>query len=165
MKKFALIGSNISHSLSPALFRAAYKNSAFTYDLIDSPSVEQAMEIFMREGYSGANITSPFKESILKYCTSSDPFVSKIGATNLIIRDGGSVIGYNTDYYGVKDSLLGAGVKESRGLVVGAGGAAKAAIVALKELNIDVVVINRTDSKARDLAKAFNACWLPSDSI
>ncbi len=165
MKKFALIGSNISHSLSPALFRAAYNNSMFTYNLIDSPTVEEAMEIFMREGYSGANVTSPFKESVLKYCTNRDPFVSKIGATNLILLDRGTIHCHNTDYYGVKTPLEAAMVKERRALVVGAGGAAKAAIIALQEMKIDVTLINRTDSKARELAKAFKTEWLPVENI
>lgn len=165
MKKFALIGSNISHSLSPALFRAAYNNSLFTYDLIDSTSVEEAMEIFMREGYSGANVTSPFKESILKYCTTWDPFVTKIGATNLIILGRDTIHCHNTDYYGVKNSLEAAMVKDKRALVVGAGGAAKAAIIALLEMKIDVTLINRTDSKARELAQAFKIEWLPLEKI
>ncbi|PKO98805.1 MAG: hypothetical protein CVU13_08790 [Bacteroidetes bacterium HGW-Bacteroidetes-8] len=165
MKKLALIGSNISHSLSPALFRAAYNNSMFTYDLIDSPTVEEAMEIFMSEGYLGANVTSPFKESVLKYCTNQDPFVSKIGATNLILLDRGTIHCHNTDYYGVKNPLEVAMVKDRRALVVGAGGAAKAAIIALQEMKIDVTLINRTDSKARDLAKAFRTEWLPVEKI
>lgn len=161
MKKFALIGSNISHSLSPALFRAAYHNSMFSYDLIDSPTIEEAMEIFIREGYSGANVTSPFKESVLKFCTSWDPFVSKIGAANLIIMERGAIHCHNTDYFGVKNSLEVAMVKDRRALVVGAGGAAKAAIIALKEMKIDVTIINRTDTKARELAIALQTEWLP----
>ncbi len=165
MKKFALIGTNISHSLSPALFRAAYGNNLFTYDLIDSSTIEEAMKIFIQEGYSGANITSPFKESVLKYCTTYDPFVKKIGATNLIIREGDSVICHNTDYYGVKNSLESAHVQNRRALVVGAGGAAKAAIIALKEMKIDVIVLNRTDSKALGLAKEFNTEWIPSNRV
>ncbi|MDP3436495.1 MAG: hypothetical protein Q8S04_04575 [Bacteroidales bacterium] len=165
MKKFALIGTNISHSLSPALFRAAYNNSLFTYDLIDSTSVEEAMEIFVRDGYSGANITSPFKESVLKYCTTCDPFVTKIGATNLIVLDRGTIHCHNTDYYGVKNPLEAAMVKDSRALVVGAGGAAKAAIIALQEMKIDVTLINRTNSKARELAKAFKTEWIPVEKI
>ena len=165
MKKFALIGSNISHSLSPALFRAAYHSSMFSYDLIDSPTIEEAMEIFIREGYSGANVTSPYKESVLKYCSSRDPFVSKIGAANLILFNRGSLHCHNTDYYGVKNSLEAAMVKESRALVVGAGGAAKAAIIALKEMAIDVTIINRTDTKAQELAKAFQTDWLPLEKF
>lgn len=165
MKKFALIGRDISHSLSPALFRAAYKNNMFTYDLIDSPSVEEAMEIFMSEGYTGANVTSPFKESILKFCSNRDPFVTKIGATNLIVSDRGTINCHNTDYYGVKNALESAKVKDSRALVVGAGGAAKAAIIALQEMKIDVTLINRTDSKARELAETHKTEWLPVEKI
>jgi shikimate dehydrogenase len=137
----------------------------FSYDLIDSPTIEEAMEIFLREGYSGANVTSPYKESVLKYCTSWDPFVSKIGAANLILFNRGALHCHNTDYYGVKNSLEAAMVKESRALVVGAGGAAKAAIIALKEMKIDVTIINRTDTKAQELAKALQTDWLPLENF
>lgn len=148
MAKFALIGNPIAHSKSPALFKAAYPGSHHTYSLLEAPTCREAMERFTQEGYSGCNVTSPFKDEVMQYVSLPDKISSTIGSANTIICKEGKLYSYNTDYYGVKETLadffrntgysfksstptapaVGAGgAGKAAALVVGAGGAGKAA--------------------------------------
>ncbi len=165
MKKFALIGDSISHSLSPALFGAAYKSCDYEYNLIEAASFEDALKVFEKEGYTGANVTSPFKERVPLYCNAGDQIVAKIGASNVIIKKGGQLLCYNTDYFGVKTPLLTREPSSPVAIVVGAGGASKAAILALKDLEYNIFIINRTDEKAEALAEKFAIQWTPHKEI
>ena len=165
MYKFALIGNNVSKSLSPALFRAAYPDTDWIYGLIESDDAAKALDIFLSNGYKGANITSPYKESFMDFCDDHDEISQKIGVTNLILNSNGNLISYNTDYYGVKDPLSARGFKSGKAVVAGAGGAARAAVLALKDLGMEVTVVNRTVKKAEDLAKQFNVSYQPAEQI
>lgn len=165
MKKFALIGSGISHSLSPALFRAAYSDKPFTYVLIDCTNINDALDQFFSGKYSGANITSPFKQDIIDFCTFPDLSVKEIGAANLILNNDGRLTCYNTDYLGVRDAIAATGVRYENALLIGAGGAARAAAFALKSLNIDFKIANRTPDKAKEIAIQFDAGWIGFETI
>ncbi|HCT94075.1 MAG: hypothetical protein A2X19_08235 [Bacteroidetes bacterium GWE2_39_28] len=165
MQKFALIGKNVSKSLSPALFSAAYPNSDQTYGLIESDDAAKALDIFLSHGYKGANITSPYKESFMDFSDFHDEISQKIGVTNLILNSNGKLTSYNTDYYGVKDPLTARGLKVGKAVVAGAGGAARAAVLALKDLGMEVTVVNRTYEKAETLAKQFNVSYQPLEQI
>ena len=156
MQKFALIGENISKSLSPALFNAAYPVSDSVYELIDCKSAADAFNQFISGGYSGANVTSPYKQQFMDYCSVHDDLSLRCGVTNLIHKEGNLFKCYNTDYYGVRDPLVERGIAEGRAVVAGAGGAARAAIIALKDIGMEVTVVNRTFNKAESLAKHFN---------
>lgn len=156
MQKFALIGDNISKSLSPALFKAAYPELDSAYELIDCNSAADAFNQFISGGYCGANVTSPYKQQFMDYCAIHDDMSLRCGVTNLIYKDGNLLKCYNTDYYGVRDPLIERGISEGRAVVAGAGGAARAAIIALKDIGMDVTVVNRTFSKAESLANHFN---------
>ncbi len=165
MKKFALIGHNIRNSLSPALFSAAYKSADFSYGLIDDISVINAFKKFCENNYAGANVTSPHKESILPFCTKTDEVTKYIGATNLILKDGGEIFARNTDYQGVKQPLIKRTLIGGNALIVGAGGAAKASVVALKELNYSITITNRTAQKAKEIASLFSINWCEIDDL
>ncbi len=165
MKKFALIGRGISHSLSPALFRAAYGDDKYTYSLLDCKDVDEAVRRLLCEGYSGANVTSPFKESILEFCKRAESAVSEIGATNVVIVDRGELSCYNTDYIGVKESLRPYRNLFDSAVIIGAGGAAKAAAYALKTMNINFIVANRTFGKALSLSKQFDCAITELNNI
>ena len=77
MKKFALIGYPISHSQSPKLFKEAFPNSDMSYDLIERQTVEESIKELKENGYSGANVTSPFKESVMQFVTDPDDDLEK----------------------------------------------------------------------------------------
>ena len=152
MHKFGLIGNPISHSKSPALFKAAYPAGEFTYDLIQAPTCNKAMELFHANGYTGINITSPFKEEIMKYVTLPDRVTALMGCANIAIKEGEEIKSYNSDYFGVKETLKeylsGKEIESIKAMVIGAGGAGKAAALACVDLVMETILANRSAEKA-----------------
>ena len=170
--KFGLIGHPIAHSLSPALFKAGYAGR-YPYELIETPYFEEAYQIFLNE-YDGINVTAPFKELALNKADIISEECNLVGATNLLIKTPEGVKAHNSDYLGVREWLYGvvAGLERTpvapfgallppaaRGvarflnlqqhqmrhvLIVGIGGAGKAAAVAARALGLETVVLNRT---------------------
>ena len=148
--KFALIGHPVAGSLSPRLFKAAY-GGRYPYDLIDEPAFEAAWERFLA-GYDGINVTAPFKQDAFANVSRLTPDALATGAVNLVVRNGQETVGYNTDVEGVLGAVRETGLSVSDALIVGAGGAARAAAVAALRLGCRVTITNRTLSKADELA-------------
>jgi len=154
--RYALIGDNISHSLSPALFEAAgYPKDLYSYNLIESKSLKKAIDYLIERGYGGANITAPFKEEAPSYCHIIDKSVEMSGAANLITIEEGTLKCYNTDIKGVIEPIKERGIESSKALVVGSGGAAAAAIWALKTANFQVTVAARNREKVEEIVERF----------
>jgi len=147
--RFALIGDPISHSLSPALFRAAYPESCHTYELLETSSIEEAIRRFHSEDFDGLNVTAPFKEAVLKFTNKRDPLVDLIGASNLILKDGKIVFAYNTDFFGVTESIKSYVSHGDKVVVLGCGGAGRAAALAARSAGCDVTIVNRSSDKAK----------------
>ena len=156
MSKFAIIGYPSRHSLSPTLFSAAYPNSVDTYDFIEAPTIEEAMSTFDEQEYKGANITSPFKRDIIRFCDHIDDIALRAEAVNLIVRQNGEIYGYNSDYIGVRsiaENLLDKKSIGANAIVTGAGGAGRAAALALSDIGFAVTILNRTVENARIFAE------------
>lgn len=157
MKKFGLIGHPIEHSLSPALFRAAY-GGRYTYDLIEGEDFGRSYDRFL-DGYDGINVTAPFKGQAFLKADVKDPVAVKTGAANVLIKSPDGVKACNTDYFGVQMSLLNASKGEKRiwrrALVVGCGGAGKAAAVAAGDLKLETVIMNRSAGTAEEFAESL----------
>ncbi|MBQ2132676.1 MAG: hypothetical protein II202_01160, partial [Bacteroidales bacterium] len=194
MAKCALIGNPVSHSKSPALFAAAYGTGKHSYSLIEAPTCKEAMDIFRAEGFTGTNVTSPFKDEIMDYTDLPDSISSILGSANTIISTNGKLCSYNTDYFGVKNTLEAflpaAGNTEAQfcapkdahphlrntgaqfcapekltALVVGAGGAGKAAALAVKDMGMEVYFANRSSSAAKPFAQKIGAEYVTLDHI
>lgn len=148
---FGLIGHPISHSLSPGLFKAAY-HGKFAYDLIENQNFETAYNIFL-VSYSGINVTAPFKEQAFLYADIPSEECQIIGAANILVKRQGKIHAYNSDYQAVKSILKECGTGNSNILVLGCGGAGKAAIAASAQTGADTIVINRTTVKATEWLK------------
>jgi len=160
MKQFGLIGDPIDHSLSPKMFKAAY-GGAYPYRLIERKGFEASWNRFI-EAYDGINVTAPYKEIALSKVGIVTPECIRIGATNLVLKNAGTTVAYNSDYRGVKllmehlaaqDSLT---LKGENALIVGCGGAAKAAAVAMLDLGLSISLLNRTQEKAEDFCRHLN---------
>ena len=154
--KFALIGHPVAGSLSPRLIAAAY-DGAHTYDLLDFERFEDAWEAFVN-GYDGINVTAPFKQDAFRKVDVLSPKAQATGAVNLVVRCPQGFEGYNTDVDGVilalEDSSLSLRMTECGGadaLVVGTGGAARAAVHAAQLLGCRVTVTGRSLTKAAAL--------------
>jgi len=130
MDRFGLIGHPIGHSLSPALFRAAYAGRR-PYDLIETPDFGQAWDRFL-SGYRAINVTAPFKADAFARADWKSPECDRIGATNLVVRTPEGLKAYNSDYLGVRAILAPLG--RGTAAVIGYGGAGKAALAAAEDL-------------------------------
>lgn len=152
--KFGLIGHPIAHSLSPALFMAGY-DGRYPYDLIEAEDFEEAYSRFI-DGYDGINVTAPFKELAFRKADILADECRRIGAVNILVKTPEGIKGYNSDYLGVRlwlSEVTGAARESSRFsgpippptvLIVGIGGAGKAAAEAARSLGMEVRILNRT---------------------
>lgn len=170
MAKCALIGNPISHSKSPALFKAAYGECSHTYSLLEAPTCKQAMERFISEGFTGTNVTSPFKDEIMEYISVPDKISSILSSANTVVLKEGKLHSWNTDYYGVKNTLeeflpTRKDFHGMRALTIGAGGAGKAAALALADMGMEVFFANRSSGAAKPFAEKIGAEYIPLDKI
>jgi 3-dehydroquinate dehydratase/shikimate dehydrogenase len=158
---YGVIGNPISHSLSPLLHNTAFR--ARKVDAVFVPFLVRELGDFLRSiaalGVTGFAITIPHKEGILRHLDDCDPLAARIGAVNtVVVRGGGRLYGYNTDYVGVLRSLeRRMQLAGSRVLLLGAGGAARAAAFALAQAGSVVCLSTRRPERARTLARAVGA--------
>ncbi|MDD2279340.1 MAG: shikimate dehydrogenase [Bacteroidales bacterium] len=170
-KLFAVFGNPILHSKSPQLFNSVFRSfgiNAF-YTRIRPQSAANLIDIIRTMPISGANISAPFKRDVLDLVDIVSLDAEKIGAINTIVNCDGRLIGYNTDHYGVTQSLKEAGINllNSNCLVLGGGGAARAAVYGLMKQGAKVFSCNRTISKAKSIADDFGCTlmnWQEYDS-
>lgn len=164
MKKFGLIGHPIAHSLSPALFKAAY-DGKYAYDLIEGEDFETSYRRFIEE-YDAINVTAPFKEAAFAKADILSEECASTGATNLLVKTPEGIKAYNSDFLGVRMWLseVTEDLKGVKILIVGLGGAGKAAAAAAESLGMDVIRMNRTvrDSRTLTLDK-FRECLREAD--
>ncbi len=164
MKKFGLIGHPIAHSLSPALFKAAY-DGKYAYDLIEGEDFEDSYHRFAEE-YDAINVTAPFKEPAFFKADILSEECKATGATNLLVKTPEGIKAYNSDFLGVRMWLseVAEDLKGVKILIVGLGGAGKAAAAAAESLGMEVIRMNRTvrDSGTHPLTD-FRKCFRESD--
>ena len=156
MRSFAVAGRPVLHSQSPQIFRSYFEDFGLSchYARLAADSAREAVDLFQDIGLNGLNVTSPFKKDILPLLDRLDPTAERIGAVNVIIREGDSLKGYNTDHLGVSGALDGRGlaVQGKKCLVIGAGGAGCAAAYALLKKGGEVTLLNRDIEKAAEAA-------------
>ena len=162
-ERYAVIGQPVAHSKSPWIHAqfARETRQSIDYGLIEAPlgGFARAADEFRVGGGKGLNVTIPFKEDAFRYCARLTPRARAAGAVNTVTF-GAEVSGDNTDGVGlVRDlsSNLGAELRGSRVLLMGAGGAAQGALGALLEAGVvAVTVANRNEGRARELAARFS---------
>ena len=160
-KVFGVIGDPVGHSLSPLLhntgFVAAKSDASYLPFLVENlKEFVLAIPEFALRGFS---VTIPHKQTIMKYLAECEPMAEKIGAVNTVVvgRDG-KLRGSNTDYAGVLRALEGQlRLRDSRVLIFGAGGSARAAAFALANAGAEVLICARREAAARELARACGA--------
>jgi shikimate dehydrogenase len=160
-RRFGLIGTNISHSKNPALFNAAYSNYNFTFSLLDFPDFTSAIQQVNKMNLEGVNVTTPFKDEAYSYANKRDTLCETIEASNLLLFKADGVYAYNTDYFGVKDTLAQYTKSNIKTLVIGCGGAGRAAALAVKDLGHYVSIANRTIEKALRYSNKIGVTAIP----
>ncbi len=147
----AVIGWPVAHSLSPAMHNAAYSHLAldYAYAAFPVPTGEVAAAIAGAQalGFAGLNVTVPHKEAALACCV-PDAVAKAVGAVNTITFDGGAAAGTNTDVYGLEQTLSAlAPAKLARAVILGSGGAARAAAYVLAARGIAFSVCARRERR------------------
>ena len=167
--RFGLIGHPIAHSLSPALFKAGYEGR-YPYELIEGEDFELSYRRFIEEDYAGINVTAPFKELAFAKADILSPECEAVGATNLLLKTPQGVKAFNSDFLGVRmwleETTADLLSEELSVLIVGMGGAGKAAAAAGESLGMKVIRMNRTvrDERTRAL-EDFRECFREADII
>lgn len=161
-KRFGLIGNPVSGSLSPRLFEAAY-GGRYAYDLIEGAVFKASWQRFL-DSYDGINITAPFKLDAFRSVDRLSDGARLCGAVNLAVKTPDGIVGYNTDVDGVVLSVQETGLPVSEALVVGCGGAGRAAAAGALRLGCRVTLVNRTPGRAAELAAALGCAWAPLPS-
>ena len=158
---YGVAGDPISHSLSPIIMNTALRreNVNAVYLALHAKALKDLLTCVREIPIHGLSITMPYKEAILKYLDNTDSHTTKIGACNTIVRaQDGKLYGFNTDTAGVVRPLeQRIPLEGARILVLGAGGAARAAVFGLKERGCEVFILNRTPAPAQKLARQAKA--------
>lgn len=158
-KHFAVIGEPIEHSLSPWMHNAGYRAQGIEAEYqrfqVEAGRLAEGIKGLCALGFSGWNVTIPHKEAIIPYLDSLTPQAKRARAVNTVKYQEGQLIGHNTDGDGFIRSVendLG-GFAGKKGVLLGAGGAAKGVALALAGQGMELKILNRTPEKAADLAK------------
>lgn len=159
-KLFGIIGHPLGHTMSPLLHNWGFNQYDIPAVYMKWPTMPEKVESFMRTfrdlPISGASVTIPHKLSVMDFTDQLTERARSVGAVNTLYWRDDKIVGDNTDAAGVSEPLRPYCDQIERALVIGAGGAARAALTGLKELNIEeIYVTNRTESKADDLACEF----------
>ena len=173
---FGVIGDPVMHSLSPVIHNRGMAALGMPgvylpFPVDDLPAFMAAADLL---GIRGLSVTVPHKEAVLRHLATRDPIVDRIGACNTLVRTGTGWHGTNTDAEGFIAPLrlaLGKGqagrpqpgLRGMKAAVIGAGGASRAVVAAILAEGADVLVLNRTADKAREVAARFGARWAGLD--
>ena len=164
LNKFAgIIGYPLSHTLSPSMHNFIYQKLGIDVEYkkweISPNNLKSHIEKINNENFIGANITVPFKEKIVPLLDEIRNEAKFTGAVNTIVKNNNKLIGYNTDVYGIEQTL---DIKLkndviNNAVIFGAGGAAKAAFFVLLQRGLNnLTIVNRTKSNALKMISKFN---------
>src|SRR5208283_4853212 len=152
---YGVAGDPIEHSLSPVIMNTALRreNVNGVYLPLHAKTLKELIYCAREIPLHGLSVTMPYKQSMLPYLDNSDAHTAKIGACNTVVRgQDGKLYGFNTDVAGVVRPLeQRLSIENAKVLVLGAGGAARAAIFGLKERGAEVWILNRSAAKAQKL--------------
>ncbi len=164
-KVAGVMGWPVEHTKSPRLhgywLRRYNIDGIYIPMAVEAGHLEQALRALPLLGFKGCNVTIPHKEQALKYVDVLDPVAQRAGAVNtIIVREKGELEGKNTDVFGFSENLKTAGFEYNKAfpsaVVLGAGGVARAMIVALQDMGYqDIRIVNRNKNKAEDMTKAI----------
>ena len=158
---YGVAGDPVAHSLSPAIMNAALRRETVNgvYLPLHAKTLKDLLACVRDIPIHGLSVTMPYKTVILSHLDNTDSHTTKIGACNTVVRaQDGKLYGFNTDTAGIVRPLeQRITIEGSKILVLGAGGAARAAVYGLKERGAEVYVLNRTLAQAQKLARSARA--------
>ncbi|HAU40035.1 MAG: shikimate 5-dehydrogenase, shikimate dehydrogenase [Candidatus Peregrinibacteria bacterium GW2011_GWF2_43_17] len=160
IKTYGIVAYPASHSLSPEMHNAAFKalKIGAKYRVFDvkPENFGDLIKDLHKNKIEGLNVSMPYKEEVIQYLDGIDPTAKKIGAVNCIYKKGKKYYGANYDWKGIVEPLKKiTKLKGKKVLLLGAGGAAKAACFGLKKEGANVFILNRTFATAKELARKY----------
>lgn len=161
---YGVIGRPVRHSLSPTMMRAAFETLGIhaCYVALEADDLREALDALERLGFRGLSVTVPFKQEAFAVCCRVEASARCIGAVNTLRRTESGWEGRNTDWLGAVRALERVvPLRGASAVVIGAGGAARGVVYGLVERGAHVLIVNRTEERARDLAGAFGCDWAP----
>lgn len=164
LELLGVIGNPISHSLSPVMhnsaFQAIKKTAVYVPMLVQEDNLSQAIQGAKALGFTGINVTVPFKEKVIPFLTQMTDDARIVGSVNTILFQGQEIIGHTTDGAGFQQAMemeVGINPVGKSFLVLGAGGAARAIAHQLSKQDCQVYLTNRTLDRAQRLASDLEA--------
>jgi 3-dehydroquinate dehydratase / shikimate dehydrogenase len=168
-KVYGVAGNPIRSSLSPIMMNTAFRRETVNavYLALQTHKLSDLLKLVHEIPIQGLSVTMPLKQEIMPHLEKTDPLSAKIGACNTVLRaQDGKLYGFNTDVAGItgplekRMSLRGAKV-----LVLGAGGAARAAVFGLRDKGAEVLILNRTSETAQKLARQSGSKTIKKDAV
>jgi shikimate dehydrogenase len=168
----AVIGAPIRHSLSPAIFNAAFAEAGLDWVYVAfevaAGDVGRALDGMRALEFGGLSVTMPHKDAVAQLVDHCTPEAAALRAVNCVVPTADGLVGENTDGPGFLDALraeVGFDVAGRRTVVVGAGGAARAIVLALARAGAaDVAVVNRTAERGQAAAALAESCGRVADA-
>ena len=155
-QRYGLVGHPIEHSISPAMHNAGFKALGIDAHYVLRPTQKQGVPGLLREMqegvWAGLNVTIPLKTIIAQHIE-QDMLAARAGAVNTLVNQHGSWYGTNTDIHGILQPLLNMAFipKHRNALILGAGGAARAALIAMEHFGLHCYIAARKQEAAQNL--------------
>ncbi len=165
---YGILGRPVAHSLSPAMHNAAFRALKFNAVYVAFPvdELDKAVAGIRGLGIRGGSITIPFKEEIIPLLDELDPQAARVGAVNTVVNRDSRLIGYNTDWLGARTALQQkTEIADRHFLIMGAGGASRAIVFALREERGEVTVTDLDQPRALTLARDFGVEAIPLKAL
>ena len=168
-KVYGVAGNPIKSSLSPVMMNTAFRRETVNavYLALQATKIADLLKLVQEIPIQGLSVTMPLKQEIMAHLEKTDPLSAKIGACNTVLRaQDGKLYGFNTDVAGIIGPLeKRMSLRGAKALVLGAGGAARAAVFGLRDKGADVFILNRTAETAQKLAKQAGAKTIKKDAL
>jgi 3-dehydroquinate dehydratase / shikimate dehydrogenase len=166
---YGVAGNPIQSSLSPLMLNTAFRRETVNavFLAFQTTKLSDLLTLVREVPLSGLAVTMPLKQEILKHLAKTDPLSAKVGACNTVVRSqDGKLYGFNTDVAAIVRPLeKRLSLRGARILVLGAGGAARAAVFGLKDKDAEVFILNRTPLNAQKLAREAKAKTFRRDQL
>ncbi|MBB5339464.1 shikimate dehydrogenase [Tunturiibacter gelidoferens] len=167
-KVYGVAGNPIRSSLSPIMMNTAFRRETVNavYLALQANKLSDLLKLVHEIPIQGLSVTMPLKQEIMAHLEKTDPLSAKIGACNTVLRQDGKLYGFNTDVAGITGPIeKRMSLRGAKALVLGAGGAARAAVFGMRDKGAEVFILNRTAETAQKLAKQSGSKTIKRDAL
>jgi 3-dehydroquinate dehydratase / shikimate dehydrogenase len=167
-KIYGVAGNPIRSSLSPVMMNTAFRRETVNavYLALQANKLPDLLKLVHEIPIQGLSVTMPLKQEIMAHLEKTDPLSAKIGACNTVLRQEGKLYGFNTDVAGITGPLeKRLSLRGAKVLVLGAGGAARAAVFGVRDKGADVFILNRTPEAAQKLARQSGSKTIKKEAL